>query len=181
METEKAILSKILEMREKTKCTKFVGAITIEILRNEFAELGLNVSNRDVFIEGVPSELDLLIAKRDKNSEENLVYHPKDVLAILEIRFRGSYGKDRRGRTPAEKLKMVFDSVRKANNKTKCFYVTVSESRRHKYRISKENIGYDCFELFTRETNLETALRRKQLKLTGEWQELKHALQQLSR
>lgn len=39
-------------MRKKTKCNKFVGVIATEILKEEFAKLGLNMSNRDVFIEG---------------------------------------------------------------------------------------------------------------------------------
>ena len=179
METEKVILSKILRIREKTKCNKFVGAITIEILRKEFAELGLNVSNRDVFIEGVPYELDLLIAKRDKNPEENLIYDPNDVLAVLEIKFRGSYGKDRKGRTPTEKLKMVFDSIREKNNGTKCFYVTISENKRYKYRITEEDLGHACFELFTSTSNLESAMKRKILKVTGDWQKLIKTLQTL--
>jgi len=50
METEWVILNSILEMRKKTKCTKFVGALTIELLRKELGKLGFNVSNRDVFI-----------------------------------------------------------------------------------------------------------------------------------
>lgn len=179
METEWTILNKIWEMRNRTNCTKFVGALTIEILRKELRKLGLNVSGRDVFILGIPNELDLLIPKRDKNPEENLIYNSNDVLAVLEIKFRGSYGKDRKGRTPTEKLKMVFDSIREKNNGTKCFYVTISENERHKYRITEGDLGHACFELFTRTSSLESARNRGKLKITGDWQRLIQTLQRL--
>lgn len=169
------ILHKILQMREKTRCTKFVGALTIELLRKEFAELELNVSNRDVFIEGVPNELDLLIAKADKNPEENLVYSSADVLAVLEIKFRGSYGK-----FSIEKIKDVFNSIKAANKKIECFYISISENRKYKHRITKKNLGYDCFEFFTRESNLESALKRGTIKPTGDWQRLLLRLKNLA-
>ena len=179
METETAILNKILEMRKKTKCNKFVGAVAIEILKEEFVKLKLNMSNRDVFIEGVPNELDLLVAKPGRDPEKCLVYQPDDVLAVLEIRFRGSYGRDRKGRTPAEKLKTVFDSVYKANNVIQCFYVTISENSRHKYRMTEENLRHNCFELFTRDTDLETALEKRILTPTGDWRKLTQTLEKL--
>ena len=52
MDTEWSILNRTMELRQKTKCTKFVGALTIELLRKEIAKFGFNVSCRDVFIEG---------------------------------------------------------------------------------------------------------------------------------
>ena len=99
-------------MREKTRCTKFVGALTVEILRKELAKLGFSVSNRDVFIEGIPNELDLLITKNGRQPEEKIAYRSNDVLAVLEIKFRGSYGKDMINR-----IRKVFDSIKKMNKK----------------------------------------------------------------
>jgi hypothetical protein len=163
-------------MRQKTKCTKFVGALTVELLRKEFLKLGLNLSNRDVFIRGIPSELDLLVAKTGNYPEENLVYDADQVLAVFEIKFRGSYGK-----STVDEIKDVFDSIKRLNRHIECFYVSISENKRYKYRITEDNLGYDCFELFTRDTNLESALKREQLRLTGDWQRLVQRLQQLSR
>ena len=90
METEWLILHRIWDMRKKTKCHKFVGALTIELLRKELVKLGFNVSNRDVFIEGISYELDLLVVKSGKQPKENIAYCPDDVLAVLEIKFRES-------------------------------------------------------------------------------------------
>ena len=174
MEPEWIILKRILELRQKTKCTKFVGAITTELLRKEIAQLGLNVSNRDVFIEGIPNELDLLVAKTGNYPEENLVYGTDQVLAVFEIKFRGSYGK-----STVDEIKDVFDSIKRLNRHIECFYVSISENKRYKYRITKDNLGYDCFELFTRDSNLESALKKDSLKPTGDLERLLLRLKQL--
>ena len=175
MEIEWMILNKILEMREKTRCTKFVGALTIELLRKELVKNGFNVSNRDVFIEGVPNELDLLVVKSGKHPEENLVYNPISVLAVLEIKFRGSYGK-----TSIDNIREVFDSIKRENEKIECCYISVSENRNYKYRIMKKDLGYDCFELLTRQSNLESSMKRGQIKPTGDWQKLLSKLRKLT-
>lgn len=171
MEIEWTILNKILEMREKTRCTKFVGALTIELLRKELAKLEFNVSNRDVFIEGVTNELDLLIAKAGRQPKENLVYCPEDVLAVLEIKFRGSYGK-----TSVNKIREVFDFIKRLNKNIQCCYISVSENKNYKYRITKENLGYNCFELLTRDSSLESALERNGMRVTGDWDRLLNKL-----
>ena len=161
------ILNRILELREKQeKSNKFVGSLTTELIRKELLRQGLNVSNRDVFIEGISNEFDLLILKSDSTLKENLLYNPKDVLFCLEIKFRGSYAEN-----GINKINNTFDKVKNVNNKIKCIYLTISENRKYKYRITKEKLGnkYECFELFTRDTALEKALKSKTLKLTGDW------------
>lgn len=152
-----------------------MGALTIELLRKEFIKKGLNASNRDVFIESIPSEIDLLIAKIGKHPEENLVYNANDVLAILEIKFRGSYGK-----SSIDDIRKVFDAVKKANSRIECLYISVSENRKYKYRITRDNLGYDCYELLTRNTNLESAMRKGDIKPTGDWEKLLRRLINLS-
>lgn len=57
MSTECDLLNNILRLREKTKSTQFVGAETIELLKDELAKLNLNVSNIDVFVEVYPTSL----------------------------------------------------------------------------------------------------------------------------
>jgi len=161
------ILNRILELREKQeKSTKFVGSLTTELIRKELLRQGLNVSNRDVFIEGISNEFDLLILKPDSKPKENLLYNPNDVLYCLEIKFRGSYAEN-----GINQIKNTFDKVKNINDKIKCIYLTISENRKYKYRITKEKLGnkYECFELFTRDTTLEKALKSKILKLTGDW------------
>jgi len=162
-------------MRKKTKCDKFVGALTIELLRKELVKLGFNLSNRDAFIEGIPYELDLLVIKSGKQPEENMVYYPDDVLVVLEIKFRGSYG-----RGSIDKVRRVFDSIKSANKKIECFYISISENKNYKYRITRKKLGYDCFEFLTRESNLESALKRGCIRPTGDWQKLLSKLRELT-
>jgi hypothetical protein len=133
MTTERELLNNILLLQKTTKGTKFVGAVTIELLRKEFEELDLNVSNRDVFVEGVPYELDLLITKKGTTAEANVVFDSKDVLAVLEVKFSGSYGKKN-----IDHVKAVFNSVTASNNSIKCFYLSISENSRYKYRATTE-------------------------------------------
>ena len=119
-----------------------------------------------VFIEGISSEFDLLILKPDTKPEENILYTPNDVLYCLEIKFRGSYSEK-----TIHQIKNIFDKVKKVNDTIKCIYLTVSESRKYKYRITKQRLGneYECFELFTRDMSLEKALGNKTLEVTGDW------------
>lgn len=173
---ELALLNYIWDLRGKTNCTKLVGALTIELLRKELSDLGLSVSSRDVFIEGVPYEIDLLITKKEVIGEANTVYHPSDVLAVLEIKFRGSYGTESNNH-----VKAVFDSVRAINTNIQCLYVALSENRKYKHRATSENLGYECFELLTRDTNLESALKKQTLKATGDFLKLLTTLQRLNK
>ncbi|KKK98873.1 hypothetical protein LCGC14_2638410 [marine sediment metagenome] len=171
---ERKILDRILELREKQeKSTKFVGSLTTELIRKELLRQGLNVSNRDVFIERISNEFDLLILKPDSKPKENLLYNPRDVLFCLEIKFRGSYAQK-----GINQIKNTFDKVKNINDKIKCIYLTISESRKYKYRITKERIGneHECFELFTRDTPLEKALESNTLKLTGDWNKFLESL-----
>ena len=44
-----------------TKCSKFSGAVTVEILKAALAEEGIQTSPRDVFVRGIPAGIDLVI------------------------------------------------------------------------------------------------------------------------
>ena len=166
------ILNKILELRKiQGKAKKFVGALTTELIRTELLKHRFNVSNRDVFIEGIPNELDLLIVKADKNPKENILYSPDDILVVFEIKFRGTYGENQRN-----SIKKIFDNIKRKNKNIECFYITISENIKYRHRVISENLGYDCFELLTRESGLETALKKKLLKTTGDWDKLLNRL-----
>jgi hypothetical protein len=51
---------------------------------------------------------------------------------------------------------------------------------KYKYRITRENLGYDCYELLTRSTNLESALEKGGVEPTGDWERLLQKLVSLS-
>ena len=162
------ILNRILDLRKRQeKSKKFIGALTMEIVRNELITRGLIVSNRNVFIEGISNELDLLILRPNSTHKENLLYNPEDVLYCLEIKFRGIYNK-----SGIETITNIFNKINEINDKIKCTYLTISERSKRKNRITKEKLGnkYECFELFTRNTTLERALKNNTLKATGDWE-----------
>ena len=169
---EWTMLNKILELRKiQGRSRKFIGALTTELIRTELLKHGFNVSNRDVFIEGIPNELDLLIVKADKNPKENLLYSLDDILVVFEIKFRGTYRENQKN-----SIKRIFDNGKRKNENIECFYITISENIKYRHRVTSENLGYDCFELLTRESGLETALKKKLLKTTGDWDRLLNRL-----
>lgn len=166
------ILNKILELRKiQGKAKKFIGALTTELIRTELLKYGFYVSNRNVFIEGIPNELDLLIVKAGKNPKENILYSPDDILVVFEIKFRGAYGEDQRN-----SIKEIFDNIKRKNKNIECFYITISENKKYTHRVTSENLGYDCFELLTRESGLETAVKKKLIKTTGDLDRLLNKL-----
>ena len=148
-----------LEFKElRKKKSKFIGALTTEILRRELINLGFEGSNRDVFIEGCPYEIDLLILKKSETPQVNLLYAPHNILAVIEIKFNDSYGEK-----DPQRVKQVFVYITTKNPQLQCFYITISEVATYKYRIATETLGYACFELFTRKGDLELALKKKQM------------------
>lgn len=167
MKKEPKLLNTIMKFRDEMKATKFIGALTIELLRKEFIKKGLNVSNRDVFIKGVPYELDLIILKKRKKAQENLLYKPEQVLAVLEIKFRGVYSKE-----GVENIKKVFDSIKGVNKEIKCIYLTISENTNYKYYSEEQKLGDFSFFLLERKTNLESAIKKGKLHITGDWDKL---------
>ncbi len=167
MEKEFEILDRILDLRAKTKCTKFVGAITTEILRKELIKEGLNISNRDVFIEGLPHELDLLVLKKGAKPIENLFYTSEQVLAVLEIKFRGAYSK-----SAIEHVKETFDFVKKINKRIKCLYIMFSENTRCRHFKLEKKLGDRSFLLLRRKTSLENAMKKGEIYPTGDWSRL---------
>ena len=165
------ILKKVMELRSEFRqsggrSTKFVGALTTEQMREKLIQKGFNVSRRDVFIEGVPYEMDLLVLREGEPSD-CLLYKPEQVNAVLEVKFRGTYGKD-----AIKGIKRKFDAVKKVRADIKCLYVTLSENMKYKYRVTSKKLGYPVFELFTRDTPLERALKKKGIKTTGDWNKL---------
>lgn len=169
---ERYLLKKIIYFRETTKVNgrlskKFIGAITIELLRRELIKEGFNVSNRDVYIEGVNHELDLLILKAKERAKENLLYNPSQVVAIFEIKFSGIYSV-----SDIDNIKKAFSSIKKINREIKCVYLTVSEMINFTYYHKERKLGdFNCF-LFKRDTDLERAIKENRLKATGDWDKL---------
>jgi len=79
------LLNEVLSFRENARrsgvtSTKLVGALTVEAIKSRLAKRGFNVSHRDLFIERVPYELDLLVL-REGVPDDKLIYKPEGALA----------------------------------------------------------------------------------------------------
>lgn len=171
MRFENSFFQKIWRLREEMKVggnlvDKFTGAITVELLKKKLMQEGFNVSNRDVYIKGVPYEIDLLILKKGERDKENLFYNPKQIAAVFEVKFSGAFPGD------PEKINKFFDSVKKVNKSIRCIYLAVSENTKYKYYPEEKKLrDFPCF-LLDRDTGLERAKNKNKLKITGDWDKL---------
>ena len=136
----------------KRGCKKFCGALTVEIIREHLEREGFPVSARDVFIEGLPVEIDLLITEAGIKPDHGILFKPEDVLVVFEIKFSGSYGEETRAR-----LKGHFEEITAMHNHIRCAYVTVVERWTYKYKIDPEFLGpnFGAFTLNWRDAGPE--------------------------
>lgn len=122
-------------------CRKFAGAVTAELMRKFLADEGILTSARDVFIRGVPLEIDLIVPYRGQEPTLGLLYEPEQVSVALEIKKMGSFGKD-----TLLGIKKNFNLLRALN--VKCAYVTIEERETFCWKATEENIGgFPCFTL----------------------------------
>ncbi|HUT33448.1 MAG TPA: hypothetical protein VNE39_08225 [Planctomycetota bacterium] len=120
----------------KSRWTKFPGAVTVEILREALCELGFPVSRRDVFIRGVPVEVDLLIARAGAKPQYGLVYEPDDVQVVFEVKNYGSFCEK-----GLSSLKGTFERIRASNSRICCIYVSLKDHETYKWLPTTEKLG----------------------------------------
>ena len=93
----------IEKMKLRNSSKKFSGAITTEIFKKKLEKLGFNVSSTNVFIEGIPYELDLLIYKKGTSPDFGILFKPENVSAVFELKSLGAIGKE-----SVDRIKIVF-------------------------------------------------------------------------
>jgi hypothetical protein len=144
MEEPKAIFRDILEWGSLMgcNCKKLLGAATAQTIRMHLIKHGFNVSQRNVYIKGIPNEFDLLLLKRGV-SNHMLIYPPDEILAVFEVKFRGSFG-----RPTIDGLIDVCKKIKDANRKISCLYITVLEGKTYKNKVTYANSGWNTFEMF---------------------------------
>lgn len=125
------------------KCSKLAGSLTVESLRRALEDEGIHLSARDVFIHGVPVEIDLLMPRPGAVPRSGLVYEPCDVLAALEVKNSGAYGAQ-----TLESIRRAFGLIRAANPRILCVYVTLSERMGYRWAATDKNLGARAFTLF---------------------------------
>jgi hypothetical protein len=102
------------------KCSKFAGAVSVELLKSALAAEGIAASSRDVFVRGIPVEVDLVIPCAAQVPALGVLYEPQQVTAALEVKNSGLFG----GGSLA-KLRDVFGRFRAIG--IQCAYVTLEE------------------------------------------------------
>lgn len=143
MDVEEIIgLTRTLKKNFGAKCPKFAGAVTTEILKTALEAERIDTSQRDVFVRGIPIEIDLLIPRRGRNKPEvGILYEPTQVAVALEVKNSGAFGSG-----AVEKIGETFRSLRKQG--IACAYVTFEERENHKWAASEERLGgFRCFTL----------------------------------
>jgi len=125
------------------KCGKYSGALTVELIRSELENNGIQVSRRDVFIQGVPLEIDFLIPRRNAKPLNGLVYQPTDVLAVVEVKNAGSFGN-----STIQTIRQNFKLIKEAIPSIFCCYLTLSERKGFKWAITDNNSGGKTYTMF---------------------------------
>jgi|SRR5271157_487256 len=120
---------------------KFSGAMAVELLKRVLADEGILTSARDVFIRGVPFEIDLIVPHRREEPTLGLLYQPQQVAAALEIKKMGSFGEQ-----TLQTIRKNFNQLREL--KVACAYLTLEERKSFRYKATEENLGgFPCFTL----------------------------------
>ncbi len=146
----------------RIKCPKYAGACTVEALRAALVAAGLPVSARDVFIRGVPVEIDLLIPRAQAIEVDKLVYDADDALVALEVKNSGSFGEH-----TLESVRRCFRLIRVASSNIECLYVTVAELQNYRWAATPANLEAGVYTLFW-----HNSARPRKYEATGDWERL---------
>lgn len=146
-----------------TKCSKYIGAMTVEFIRLALREYNIAVSTRDVFIKGVPAEIDLLIPREGTVPTHGILYEAEDVLIALEIKNRGAFGEG-----TVTNIRKNFLAIQQKNKNILCFYVTLQEQKGYKWAVTEMNLGFPAYTLFLR----SGSGKNERYESTGDWERL---------
>ena len=124
------------------KCSKYVGALMMETIRQALQKNGIPVSTRDVFIKEIPIEFDLVIPRHGAPEPiHGILYEPEDVVAVLEIKASGLCDYNSKNRIEACREKVL-----KENSKIFFGYVTLSENQKfHEKNFHEDEWAYPLF------------------------------------
>lgn len=150
-----------------TNCPKkFAGAVVIEILRSALHDEGIITSPRDVFVRGIPVEVDLIVPYKGEEPFLGLLYEPKQVAVALEVKKSGVFGEH-----ALNKIRFDFAQLRESG--IRCAYVTFEERQSYRWKATVENLGFPCFTLAWHKKTSES------LEPTRDWESLVAFLQEI--
>jgi hypothetical protein len=162
------LLNEINEAREEFEkacgrgCAKYSGALTVELVRRALENHGIRTSARDVYIRGVPIEIDLLIPRRGAVPKNGILYEREDVMVVFEVKNLGVMED-----AALVKIADFLQTVRKANPEIKCIYLTISEWVKWKEGV-KDGDGFRSFALFWH----HGSRANRRYDPTGSWEQL---------
>jgi len=119
---------------------KYGGAIVVEILRQALHEEGIITSRRDVFVRGVPCEIDLIVPRMNAGPWMDLLYEPNQVLIALEVKKCGSFYAHGRDKIKNDCALLKATSI-------KYDYISFEDRENYKYRPTEDLCGCPCFNL----------------------------------
>src|SRR4051794_20226944 len=99
--TDRELLDRITAAKKQfgTRCKKLSGAMTVEWHRLALADERIPTSARDVYVRGLPIEIDLLVPTLGAKPEVGIVYEPEQVAVALEVKAGGIFGQSALDRT----------------------------------------------------------------------------------
>jgi hypothetical protein len=147
------------------KCSKYVGALTAEVIRQALQNDGIPVSSRDVFIQGIPIEFDLIVPRHDAACPtDGILYKPDEVIAVLEIKASGLFDYKSKNR-----IETCRDKVQELNPNVFFGYVTLSERKSfHDKNFHEDEWTYPLFWWHP----LKALKEHERYNSTGFWQKL---------
>jgi hypothetical protein len=155
------------------KCPKYAGAITVEIFRSALQKIGFIVSERDVFIRGVPFEIDLLIPSFTAKPKNRILYEPFEVMVAFEIKNTGMFGE-----LGVKAIRRSFAQIKSVNEKIECIYLTLTERPSYKWAVTTEKLGLvgEAFTLFGHSSSEKKMVYTS----SGDWQKFINKLSLLT-
>ena len=123
------------------KSRKFSGAMTAELMKSALENEGIPASARDVFIRGLPFEIDLIVPYPGEKPTFGLLYEPQQVAVALEIKKTGSFGGQ-----GLQTIRELFGQLRCL--KVACAYVSLEDRKNYRHRPTYKNLGrHQCYTL----------------------------------
>lgn len=141
------------------KCPKYTGVVTVEYLQRALSQQGIATSPANVFIEGLPIEIDLIVPKEGATPKHGSLYKPEDVVAALEVKFYGAFGTE-----ALDRLQHNLKKIQSVNRSIWCAYVTLME-RQTWWTKTKEHVTLPAYCLFWHDSNGPDYIS------TGNWRE----------
>ena len=143
---------------ELADCNKFEGHLAVEILKQALADEGIASSARDVFVNGVPVEWDLLVPRIGASPSFNgLLYEPAQAKIAIEVKLSGVCG----GAKTVDGVRKNFELAKAAG--MRCAYVALCD-RQHQ-AATTEKLGWPAF-------NLTWSLGHERREDSGDWPRL---------